>query len=259
MVAIGFAKRVTSIMERRIFPCASGCSLGEPSGFLPWLDLLDSRWCPPGSDLPAAGRSPAVAGRYPARVSIWTARNRVGPLATMLFALAGAGAAISCDPSGGSTALPTDSPVESATASPESSPTPIALVVSDPCHQGTVVYCVLNPAVTEATIRSTICVSGWTARVRPPTSYTEPLKLSQMAAEGLTGPASAYEEDHRVPLELGGSPADPQNLSPEAHPGSNTKDAAENAARAQVCAGADLRVVQGEFVARWLAPYPGYR
>lgn len=121
------------------------------------------------------------------------------------------------------------------------------------------VYCVLNPAVTEATIRSTICVSGWTATVRPPTSYTGPLKLEQLAAERLPGAASAYEEDHRVPLELGGSPADPMNLSPEAHTASYSKDAAENAARSQVCAGADLRAVQAAFVSRWLEPYPGYR
>jgi hypothetical protein len=156
------------------------------------------------------------------------------------------------------TASPGFSPTPAA-VSPDSSPASVAAVVADPCHVGPVVYCVLNPAVTEATIRATICVSGWTARVRPPTSYTEPLKLSQMAAEGLTGSASAYEEDHRVPLELGGSPADPLNLSPEAHPGSYSKDAAENAAKARVCGGADLRTVQGAFVTRWLAPYPGYR
>jgi len=122
-----------------------------------------------------------------------------------------------------------------------------------------VVYCVLNPAVTEATIRSTICVSGWTATVRPPTSYTDPLKVQQMDAEGLPGPVSAYEEDHRVPLELGGSPANTLNLSPEPHPASYSKDTAENAARSQVCGGADLRAAQAAFVTRWLAPYPDYR
>jgi len=36
---------------------------------------------------------------------------------------------------------------------------------------------VTNPAVTQSTIGSTICVSGWTATVRPPTSYTNPLKV----------------------------------------------------------------------------------
>jgi hypothetical protein len=135
----------------------------------------------------------------------------------------------------------------------------VAAVIADPCHRVAVVYCFLNPAVTEATTRKTICVSGWTATVRPSTSYTEPLKLHQMAVEGLAGPPSGYEEDHRVPLELGGSPADARNLSPERHPASYAKDTAENAAKAQVCAGADLRTVQAAFVARWLAPYPGYR
>ncbi len=130
---------------------------------------------------------------------------------------------------------------------------------SDPCHQGGVTYCALNPAVAEATIRSTICVTGWTATIRPPESYTRPLKLQQMAAEGLTGSPSDYEEDHRMPLELGGAPRDPTNLSPESHASSYTKDAAENAAKREVCAGADLRGVQAAFVSAWLGPYPTYR
>ena len=138
------------------------------------------------------------------------------------------------------------------------SPTVMA-IAADPCHVGDVVYCALNPDVSEATIRLTICVSGWTAKVRPPVSYTEPLKLRQIAAEHLPGTASAYEEDHRLPLELGGSPSDPANLSPEAHPGSYTKDAAENEAKREVCAGADLRTVQAAFVSRWLGPYASYR
>lgn len=173
--------------------------------------------------------------------------------------MAGLAAAITCFACDPASVVATPSPVEApASAARASSPAPGEAVVADPCHQGAAVYCVLNPAVTEDTIRSTICVSGWTATVRPPTSYTEPLKLRQMVTEGLPGPASAYEEDHRVPLELGGSPADAQNLSPEAHPGSYAKDAAENAARAQVCGGSDLRNVQAAFVKRWLAPYPGY-
>ena len=129
---------------------------------------------------------------------------------------------------------------------------------SQPLWPG-LVHCVLNPAVTQVTIRTTICVSGWTATARPPEGFTEPLKLQQIAAEGLPGPASAYEEDHRMPLELGGSPADPENLSPEALAGAHSKDTAENAARAEVCGGADLLTVQAAFVVAWLAPYPAYR
>lgn len=155
---------------------------------------------------------------------------------------------------------PDVSVVASASRQPEPSPTASPLP-DDPCHAGTVTYCALNPSVTQATIASTICVSGWTATVRPPSSYTSALKVQQIAAEHLadTNPAD-YEEDHRVPLELGGAPSDPFNLSPELHPGSSAKDTAENAARADVCAGrATLKAEQAAFVAAWLTPYPGYR
>jgi hypothetical protein len=39
-----------------------------------------------------------------------------------------------------------------------------------------------NPAVIPATIGSTICVAGWTATVRPPTSVTNPIKIERIAA-----------------------------------------------------------------------------
>jgi hypothetical protein len=74
----------------------------------------------------------------------------------------------------------------------------------------------LNPDVTPATIGRTICVKGWTATVRPPVSYTNRLKVEQIAAYGYadTNPKD-YEEDHLVPLEIGGAPRDPANLWPE--------------------------------------------
>jgi hypothetical protein len=34
--------------------------------------------------------------------------------------------------------------------------------------------------VTQATISKTICVKGWTATIRPPTSYTNALKKAQL-------------------------------------------------------------------------------
>ena len=40
--------------------------------------------------------------------------------------------------------------------------------------------------------------SGWTRTVRPPTEYTNALKLRQMRAYGETGPPSAYQEDHLI-------------------------------------------------------------
>src|SRR5665213_3546256 len=65
----------------------------------------------------------------------------------------------------------------------------------------------INPAVTQANIKSTICVIGWTATVRPPATYTNQLKYSQLhSGYNLGGDLNLrdYEEDHIVPLETGG-------------------------------------------------------
>src|SRR5919204_1718940 len=95
----------------------------------------------------------------------------------------------------------------------------------------------LNPDVTQANIHSTICVTGWTATVRPPPEYTDALKLKQMREYGETGPSSAYEEDHLISLELGGAPRDPRNLWPEPRPRADEVDRIENELNAKVCSG----------------------
>jgi hypothetical protein len=97
---------------------------------------------------------------------------------------------------------------------------------------------VLNAAVTSATIRTTICRSGWTRTVRPPTDYTNVLKRKQMRAYGEHGPMSAYQEDHLISLELGGDPTDPRNLWPEPYPRASAVDRIENELNGQVCSGA---------------------
>jgi hypothetical protein len=97
---------------------------------------------------------------------------------------------------------------------------------------------ILNGDVTQATIRSTICVRGWTRTIRPPVEYTNELKLRQMRAYGETGPPSAYQEDHLVSLELGGDPTDPRNLWPEPYPRASEVDRVENELNAKVCSGA---------------------
>ncbi|HET7043722.1 MAG TPA: hypothetical protein VFI37_02630 [Gaiellaceae bacterium] len=95
----------------------------------------------------------------------------------------------------------------------------------------------LNPDVTQATIRSTICVRGWTATVRPPSSYTDDLKLKQMAEYGVGGSPSGYQEDHLISLELGGSPSDPRNLWPQPRPWADDVDQTENELNDRVCSG----------------------
>jgi hypothetical protein len=95
----------------------------------------------------------------------------------------------------------------------------------------------LNPVVTQATIDRTICVSGWTATVRPAESITEQEKAASMAAYGDTGSLGDYEYDHFVPLELGGATNARGNLWPEPGASPNPKDTVENELRRKVCDG----------------------
>jgi hypothetical protein len=96
---------------------------------------------------------------------------------------------------------------------------------------------VLNSAVTQANIRSTICRHGWTATIRPSVEYTNDLKRRQMRQYGETGSLSDYQEDHLISLELGGNPTDPRNLWPEPYPRASDVDRIENDLNAQVCSG----------------------
>lgn len=97
---------------------------------------------------------------------------------------------------------------------------------------------VTNPQVTQANIQQTICVSGWTATIRPPVSYTNILKVKQIAQYGYIDVKPAdYELDHLISLELGGNPTDPKNLWPESYPTAHQKDQVENRLHKEVCNG----------------------
>jgi hypothetical protein len=96
---------------------------------------------------------------------------------------------------------------------------------------------VLNPDVRQETIGRTICVSGWTRAIRPPTSYTSELKVEQMREYGLGGDPSDYQEDHLISLELGGHPDDRRNLWPEPVSRAERVDRIENELNAKVCSG----------------------
>ena len=96
---------------------------------------------------------------------------------------------------------------------------------------------VLNPDVTQAAIATTICKSGWTRTIRPPTSYTNELKRKGMAAYSRRGDLSDFQEDHLISLELGGHPSDPRNLWPEPYPRAAEVDIEENTLNDAVCSG----------------------
>lgn len=95
----------------------------------------------------------------------------------------------------------------------------------------------LNPAVTQVSIAQTICLRGWTRTVRPPRAYTERLKREQIRARHLRGRLSDYEEDHFIPLELGGAPRDPRNLWPQPWDQARRKDRWELSLNRAVCSG----------------------
>jgi hypothetical protein len=121
-----------------------------------------------------------------------------------------------------------------------------------------------NPAVTQENIYENICNPNWSTRfIRPPVHYTNQLKLEQIREYGDTdGNPRDYEEDHLIPLELGGDPEDPRNLWPEPYDtsipdgGAKSKDRVESFLHKQVCSGSiALRYAQTEIATDWYRVY----
>jgi hypothetical protein len=121
-----------------------------------------------------------------------------------------------------------------------------------------------NPDITQENVRETICNPRWSTRsIRPPSSYTNRLKVEQIReyryADSKLGD---FEEDHFIPLELGGNPTDPKNLWPEpfetsiADGGARSKDKVENYLHAEVCASSlTLEQAQREITEDWYRVY----
>jgi hypothetical protein len=166
--------------------------------------------------------------------------------------------------------LATDAPGASFTAGPSGAPAPTPSSSQSTRLPGepdpNLTPGALNPSVTQANIHSTVCVSGWTATIRPPVSYTNKLKAQQIVQYGYTATsASLYEEDHLISLQLGGSPTDPRNLWPEPYTitlgsgqpaGARTKDVFETALKKKVCAGTMTLVeAQRQIGVRWVHAY----
>ena len=113
----------------------------------------------------------------------------------------------------------------------------------------------VDSGVRQANIHATICSAGYTAKVRPPVSYTEPIKKAAVIAYGNHRALALYELDHLIPLELGGAPRDPANLWPQpwaGTSGAHAKDQIENTLHARVCAGTlPLSVAQHAISSNW--------
>lgn len=98
----------------------------------------------------------------------------------------------------------------------------------------------VNGDVTQETIGSTICKSGWTKSVRPSSHYTNWVKGQMAAYYGIPEQKlREYELDHIVPLELGGHPYAPENFQLQlwvGADGARAKDVVETWLKRMVCA-----------------------
>ncbi len=123
----------------------------------------------------------------------------------------------------------------------------------------------INTAVTQKTIAKTICIIGYTKTIRPPASYTTALKRQQLASTysryGSTA-TSIAEEDHLIPLELGGNPSSVKNLWPQIWNGAwgaRKKDQLENKLHLLVCAQQlALDIAQKAIATNWITAYGKY-
>jgi hypothetical protein len=125
-----------------------------------------------------------------------------------------------------------------ACASPTAPPAPTTAVLEAAVRS--VPTEAINPNVSQETIQQTICVVGYTATVRPATSYTNGVKAKLLREQSLPiATASEYELDHRIPLALGGHPRNLANLALQLWEGDNgakRKDQLERRLQRLVCA-----------------------
>lgn len=123
-----------------------------------------------------------------------------------------------------------------------------------------------NPAITQSNIKNNICNHHhWSTKSeRPPASFTTALKRQQLASRGYTNRKLAdYEEDHLVPLEIGGAPRDAHNLWPQPRKGgiwnAHTKDRLELRLNKLVCNGTlTLAEAQDAIRTNWITAYQKY-
>jgi len=118
----------------------------------------------------------------------------------------------------------------------------------------------IDPAVTQDNIHATVCVKGYTERVRPDKDYTNRLKHEQLRQYHYqdVNPGN-YEQDHLIPLNIGGNPSDPRNLWPQPRQGewsADKKNDLEFVVYKMVCKGElSLQEAQQRVAHNWIQAY----
>jgi hypothetical protein len=110
----------------------------------------------------------------------------------------------------------------------------------------------VDPAVTQATVRQTVCRLGYTFTVRPPREWSHEIKARYLAEQHLPGRVQDYELDHLIPLNLGGAPQDIRNVWMQRWDEAKVKDDEELALYYAVCAGRmTLDEARRQILDRW--------
>jgi len=117
--------------------------------------------------------------------------------------------------------------------------------------------------ITQANIQQTVCQKGYTKTVRPPAYFTNKLKKTQIRQYGYPDQDPRhFEEDHLIPLNIGGAPDNPRNLWPQPRKSewnAAKKDELEVKLYKQVCAGrVPLFEAQKVYTTDWIAGYKRY-
>lgn len=100
----------------------------------------------------------------------------------------------------------------------------------------------LNPAVTQETLATTICKSGYTATIRPTRYEMYAIKRRMMRTQHITYRRIA---DHIVPLEVGGAPRALANIQLQTVAAAKRKDQREHSTRRAICSGR-MTLAQGQ-------------
>ena len=121
----------------------------------------------------------------------------------------------------------------------------------------------VDPSINQDNIQQTVCVRGYTKTVRPPAYYTNDLKKRQIREYGYPDRnPKHYEEDHLIPLSLGGNPRDERNLWPEPRNGewnAGRKDQLEFVLYRMVCRGEiGLLEAQQAISSNWINAWTRY-
>lgn len=118
----------------------------------------------------------------------------------------------------------------------------------------------LNESISQDNIKKTICIPNYTQTIRPPSSYTNKIKLVKLKSIGLSKTdAKKYVLDHIIPLSSGGNPNDPENLILQPFIESKLKDRLEVKIHKDICDGKiSLQYGQKIFENNWKDAYQIY-